>query len=43
MTGRLADWQTGEVKDTIMGRLAVVSEIALPNITAFSCGLMMLC
>jgi len=31
---------TGEVKDIIIGRLAVVS---VPKITAFSCGLMTLC
>jgi len=33
----------GEVKDIIIGRLAVVSSIAVPKIRAFSCGLMTLC
>ena len=33
----------GEVEDIIVGRLAVVSEIAAPKIRAFTCGLMTLC
>jgi len=32
----------GEVEDIIIGRLAVVSYIAVPKIRAFSCGLMTL-
>jgi len=30
----------GEAKDIIIGRLPVVSQIAVPKIRAFSCGLM---
>jgi len=30
----------GEVKDIIIGRLAVISQIVVPKIRAFSCGLM---
>ena len=33
----------GEMEDIIIGGLAVVSEIAVPKIRAFSCGLMTLC
>jgi len=33
----------GEVEDIIVGRFAVVSEIAVPKIRAFTCGLMTLC
>ena len=32
----------GEVEDIIIGRLAVVSEIAVPKIREFSCGLITL-
>jgi len=34
---------TGELEDIVIGRLAVVSEIAVPKIRAFSCSLMTLC
>ena len=34
---------TGEVEDIIIGRLTVVSSVAVSKIRAFSCGLMTLC
>jgi len=40
---RFTRFYAGEAEDLITGRLAVVSETAVPKIRAFSCGLMTLC
>jgi len=41
--GSLDTAPADEVEDIIIGRLAVVSGIAVSKIRAFSCGLMTLC